>query len=439
MKKILFTCYYYDFSRFLYQVYSEYKSQVEGSSAKFICFYPSASHYFSKIEDSSIEVFSTYNINRAVNVVSGDYDVNNDYYFSYESINDHSEKIKKMAAIEHSNFIVFWKEILKDVDVVISSGDTRPQTTIMLSIAKELGIKIFYFEQGPFNTTIFDRNGVNANVSFKPNFDYSDDSFHSIVSQVKPEKYFNELNLIDKIFSYIDWLYMYPTKLTYNYIPVYSRLDGALLKKIYHKIFKKKRFSSVVNVDVNYIDSKYILLPLQLPTDAQMICHSSLFDSVQNIVEEVKHALPKGYNLVIREHPLLINGYPKAMYDFVNKNDDIIIDSFTPLDEQIKKSEIVIVNNSTSGLDAIIRMKKVIVLGDAYYKYKEICFPVNNRDELKEVVEKAINASVPEENIKSFICNLYESYLFKGHFQDREIKNAKTISEYIINEIKNKK
>ena len=56
----------------------------------------------------------------------------------------------------------------KKFDFLISSGDSRVLPSCLIHIARSYGVKIIYFEQGPFGTSIFDAIGVNANVSFQP-------------------------------------------------------------------------------------------------------------------------------------------------------------------------------------------------------------------------------------------------------------------------------
>ncbi|MGL4584737.1 MAG: hypothetical protein ACRCVU_17355, partial [Flavobacterium sp.] len=363
MKKILFTSYYYDFSRFLYHVFLDYQRIDEDCTAKFVCFYPSAYHYFRRqAKDSRIKITKLYVKPFLTRVKPEEREaiISQHYSFTYASINDSSDAIKCLSSKEYSRLKLFWERELEGVDIIVSSGDTRPQTTIMLSIAKEHGIKIFYFEQGPFNTTIIDRNGVNANVSYKPNFTYSSDSYEYVISDRKFNKYYSQLTIIDKIVSYIDWLYMYPPKCISNYIPLYTRLEGKLLDKIIGKVASKRKSKVKKNIDKAYLKDKFILLALQLPTDAQMICHSKLYDSIEDIVKSVSEVIPLGYRLVIREHPLLISGYSENVYR-VAKVSNAIIDSSTSLSEQLANAELVIVSNSTSGLDAIIKMKKVIV------------------------------------------------------------------------------
>ena len=88
--------------------------------------------------------------------------------------------------------------------------------------------------------------------------------------------------------------------------------------------------------------------------------------------------LPLGIDLVVREHPNFIGSYEKELYNFIKTNDNIIsLDNFD-LKTSINNSIIVVVNNSTVGIEAILQNKKLVVLGDCYYDKIKCVFKFEN-------------------------------------------------------------
>ena len=75
------------------------------------------------------------------------------------------------------------------IDVLISSGDSRMINRVLKQLASKKKMKIYYFEQGPFGTTIFDSRGVNANCSFRYSSEISTSLDRSSLNLEKTKKH----------------------------------------------------------------------------------------------------------------------------------------------------------------------------------------------------------------------------------------------------------
>ncbi|WP_439151668.1 capsular polysaccharide export protein, LipB/KpsS family [Winogradskyella sp.] len=306
-------------------------------------------------------------------------------------------------------------------DYIISIGDSRMCIEIGIALAKLKNITVFYIEQGPFNTTFFDNKGVNANISIREDFKTLD---------LKEDANFSSIAVINK------------TK-KYNRSPLYRGLD-----MIIKSLFEKTRFypPDLKFTDINsYTSKRWIinkehsstlhkpiyLLILQVPLDVNMICHSPFFKTHLDIVKSVYKNLPEGIDLVIREHPLYIKKYESELYDFVSKN-NILIDNLTNLDESLKTAKVVIVNNSTVGIEALLNYKTVVVLGNAFYDDKKIVLKLKSKDELKVVLESALKYQPNKINIDNFKALLFNKVLLDGTISDKNLKSSRAIADYII-------
>ena len=306
-------------------------------------------------------------------------------------------------------------------DCIISIGDSRMGIEVGLAIAKQKNIKIYYIEQGPFNTTFLDEKGVNANLSIRRDFKDMD---------LKADTELSTYSLDNKTVKY-------------NRSPLYRGLDMAI-----KALFEKTSIypPDLIKTDVNsYISKRKIknqdnlsklnkqiyLLILQIPLDVNMICHSPIFNSHLDIITYVYNNLPSGVELVIREHPLYINKYEAAMYNFITEH-NIFKDNDTSLDLAIGNAKVVIVNNSTVGIEAILKYKTVVVLGNAFYDDDKICLKLKQLDELKTILNTALN-HVPNKNyIDNFKTLLFNKVLLKGTLSDKHLTSSKSIANYIL-------
>lgn len=347
----------------------------------------------------------------------------NDFIKFHQSLNHKtSTKSLQLQALAYIDIFdaLFKKE---KPNYLITIGDSRLSIEIAVAIAKQKNIKIYYIEQGPFNKTFFDSSGANANLSIRRNFKSlinSDDLL-----------YFSEVDLKSNSEKYkrlpfyrgLDILLMTLFENTKIYPPDIKYTDINSYKSKNHRI-KIEHFSSDTKL-------KNILLILQVPSDINMIYHSPMFKSHSEIVERVYSNLPKDTKLIIREHPLYINKYEKTLYKFIAQH-HITIDCTTNIDTAIHNADVVIVNNSTVGIEAIFKYKPVVVLGNAFYDHKEICLKLKNRDDLGTLIEKALTFIPNIEAINNFNRLLFTSVLLEGSITDKDLKSSKHIANHLL-------
>ena len=163
-------------------------------------------------------------------------------------------------------------------------------------------------------------------------------------------------------------MYIYPPDLHQKKNPVYPKAikSRTTLKNQYRK------------------DNFIFLLALQDDSDVNMIYHSPYFKNSLELLKGVYNNLPKNTQLIVREHPKQKGRYHKDVYHFINEN-PIILDNKTPLSQLIDNVNVVVVNNSTVGIEALLKHKVLVVLGNTYYAFDEICLKLKNDDGLKDL------------------------------------------------------
>ncbi|MBB1339757.1 hypothetical protein [Pseudoalteromonas sp. SR44-2] len=422
MKKILITVYYYDFARYFDVIAQQLKSRIN-CDISFVCYYPSSYYFLKKYSNWDADALYEKTQGKSKTTV----DKSSHYEYTLKCRSELSG-LKQKISNEANCINEYWESKLTGYDLIISSGDSRPQTTIMLELAKEKNISVLYFEQGPFRTTILDESGVNSNITFRPDFSQETNLNMLEILNEKPlkNKFFSKITKQDKLNCYKDLLYSITPNLLMSYYPIYTQTGDSLLGRIKKKLLSKKSNNK------NYkLPSNYSLLALQVPSDAQMILNSKLYKDIFDLVFDVIKSMPKNLDLVIREHPLYVGRYDSRIYELINQSKNVTIDNATDLNKQIDNAKSIIVNNSTTGMDALIRGKSVVVLGDAYYKWGEICFPVYSKYELKEQIKKASEEKINYKYVNLFLEQFYNNYLLPGHFQDENIESDAVVSKII--------
>jgi len=144
---------------------------------------------------------------------------------------------------------------------------------------------------------------------------------------------------------------------------IYRLSNKSLKEKIKTKLF----FSSLYRSDKHesQILKAFILIPLQIPDDSQLLFHSS-FDNYDLVNAANKIAIEKGMNIVVKIHPAEENiNFIKEVFRLKEKLGFTI--SNNNIYELIEECEFIITINSSVGLLAKIIGKEVIFIGKTYF------------------------------------------------------------------------
>ncbi|EOJ7849063.1 capsular polysaccharide biosynthesis protein [Campylobacter coli] len=113
-------------------------------------------------------------------------------------------------------------------------------------------------------------------------------------------------------------------------------------------------------------NKKIILIPAQVEDDASMILGGADFDTLK-LLQSVRAANKDAF-VVFKPHPDVLSGNRKGLKDkdIILKYCDEIIENVS-IDSAINASDEVHTITSTSGFDALLRGKKVVVYGKPFY------------------------------------------------------------------------
>lgn len=350
-------------------------------------------------------------IQKARNMILQEYDL--EYVIQYHA--RLFPLVKKEILINEAiaYFLIIEKMIDRyKIDAIISSGDSRMVNRVLKELAVKKRKKIFYFEQGPFGTTILDTKGVNANCSFRFSSEVSTSLNHTSLKAENTQKFRRNplYRGLDKFFQII----LYPFNL---YPPDIYELKPQKTTKNNRPKQENTKWSS-----------GYILLILQVPFDANMVLHSPLFNSSTDILKQIVELVPNQV-IVVREHPLFKNMYENELYETIDQFENIRIDT-NNLKNSIKNSKMVVVNNSTVGIEVVKFKKKVIVLGDSYYDQLKEVVKINNIEELRYHLNNPLEIYSNSHMDLEKLC----LHFLPGHFRNKDLSFTKNIVKFLIND-----
>lgn len=449
---ILAICHTETIARYFYNLEIEINNIDSRYDFIYICSYPSA-YYFLKENGRNAIILPKYihnnikrikkdnYINKNLKIYKG-YNLEDYIYFHRMIQKDTNSNIAKLKEVA-KQYIDFFEVLFESYNInkVLVWGEGRLITDIPVEMGKRNLIDIFYYEQGPYSTIMFDKVGINYNSSFK-NMGLQDVDESSVEEKVKKfikrkkEPQYYKIKKGRYLYKVLDFIWMAPPKFFSKFLPLDTQTHEAFKDKIFeglNRVFgKPKKKGNLFDISGNNI-----FLALQVPWDAQMILHSPNFNSISEMVKEVYQSLPEGFNLIIKEHPLYIGKYEKEIYSFINEHDNIYIVNDIDLNTLFNNVELVIVNNSTLGIEALANYKKVITLGNAFYNKKGIVWHYNKSEgKLKNVINNALKSSVDKELINKFLYNLFYNYLIDDHHKNHLYKNGKYVAECILKDDK---
>ncbi len=441
--KIIAIGYYDDYARFFASIKKELKSQNNSVQFKYLTINLSGFLYwlFKEFELSTLLPYKAW-FKVLKNRREYEKKILTEYYknINLNKIINFDKKLNKLK-VEDIKLLKLqacaYIDIVNDLflkykpDRLILSDDSRLVIEVIDIIAKQNNIKTYYFEQGPFGTTIFDEKGVNANASIR-DVNLSNDYEGYNCKLEKVCKFFirtkSKKSKRNPLYRSIDYVFNFLfNKTPLNPIDLKKRTN----KKSTYIIYKKLKTTSKFNNRLFQKDNN-ILLILQVPNDVNLVNHSPLFNNHFDIVDTVYKSLPKNYNLIVREHPLYKSKYEKKLYEIILNNKNIYLDIDSNLSDTIKRSSLVVVNNSTVGVESIARFKSTIVLGDSYYDIDKICFKLKHKMELRGLIKIALNKKKDNKLIVDYLYKMCFHYLIDGHFRDDKLKSPRFIARKIL-------
>jgi len=148
----------------------------------------------------------------------------------------------------------------------------------------------------------------------------------------------------------------------------------------------------------------FVYFPLHVTDDykiTRIIPHCR--DQV-SLVEQVADALPAGYDLVLKEHPMSLGRNSIGLLRRLRRRPNVrLVRPYTSSHDLIRDSAAVAVISSTVGLEALLYDKPVLTLGDPFYAGYGVTVDVDSFAEITERVPELLRFRPDPERIVRFL------------------------------------
>ena len=123
-----------------------------------------------------------------------------------------------------------------------------------------------------------------------------------------------------------------------------------------------------------------------------------------SLVEQVADALPVGYDVVLKEHPMSVGRNSLRLLRRLRRRPNIrLVQPYTSSHELIRDSAAVAVISSTVGLEALLYEKPVLTLGDPFYAGFGVTVDVGSFAEITGRVPELLPFRPDPERIRRFL------------------------------------
>jgi hypothetical protein len=175
----------------------------------------------------------------------------------------------------------------------------------------------------------------------------------------------------------------------------------------------------------------FVYFPLHVTDDykiKRVIPHCVHQDA---LIEQVAAALPQGYDVVLKEHPMSVGRNSLAMLRKLAAIDNVrLVDPYTSSHELIRRAAGIAVISSTVGLEALMYGKPVLTLGQPFYAGYGVTLDVDTFRVLHEKVPELLSFEPDMERILRFLhAGMRRCYPGRPYLVDASDENAAALAE----------
>src|SRR5439155_1506136 len=122
------------------------------------------------------------------------------------------------------------------------------------------------------------------------------------------------------------------------------------------------------------------------------------------LIQQVAEALPQGYDLVLKEHPVSIGRNSVGMLRRLTRFPNVrLVSPWISSHELMKRSRAVAVISSTVGIEALLYAKPVLTLGQPYWSGYGVTLDVGHFREIRYALPELLRFQPDRERILQFL------------------------------------
>jgi hypothetical protein len=339
------------------------------------------------------------------------------------------------------NELKIFENILDDVkpDILITKESTRHSLEIFCEMCRKKGVKVMALSSTKIGFRSMITNGIsefeniqNGKISKIENWGDAEKYLKSYDAKKYIGKYIKEHGKSKKKFVTAIIHYLFKNnneniKTHYNYFGrTKFRVTLFMIKSIFKKKFRedyinKKLLKQIPN------KTKFVYFPLGVDMERNLLISAPFFTNQIEIIRHIAKSLPADMTLVVKETPAQISREwrPISQYKEIQEIPNVIlIHPDFPSEDIIKKTELVITVNGSSGIEALFFRKPSIIFSDTIYSFLPSVFRIKSLEDLPKIIRNALNIQVTLTEINNYVNNLEKnSFEFDWLGFSAEFKN----------------
>ncbi len=215
-----------------------------------------------------------------------------------------------------------------------------------------------------------------------------------------------------------------------------SRVGMRVAARVKHSFTERLwRQGRSLGLDAALLPERYLLVPLQVRKDSQLLLHSPLVKNdlerfltlVQNAATEVDPQL----KIVVKFHPREQLHVQRRNLQLLRRFPAIAFVSKPPMRDLLKRAAAVVTINSTVGFEAFLYDKPVVTLGRNFYTVPKLVEVVNAEHEMKDALARALSSPVRSRERREFLRYVYARFLVHGSYNDYSPASIAAVADRI--------
>ena len=333
---------------------------------------------------------------------------------------------EKLSIVEQT--CKFFENTLDEIkpDFVIMGITTLLHNHIFFKICKNRGIKILMIRPSFLAGKYIISNSIDSfeNNVYEKKFNFHNN--HELTNYLKnynstEQSKFVRDNFQSSIILYFKAILHYIFSKNSNpdtHFTYFGRTKIKVIQKMISYTLKTKIRKSFIdkNLILKIKNKKpYIYFPLQIEQERSLSLAAPSHTNQIEVIKNILKNLPKGYELYIKEHPMMIlRGWrPTSDYkEIINLPNVKLFHPNLKSDTLIRNSSLVITISSTSGIEAAFMEKPSIVFADVDYVSISSVEKMNSINELSNLINNSLEMKPNIDDLNNYL-NLVESNSFE--------------------------
>lgn len=137
---------------------------------------------------------------------------------------------------------------------------------------------------------------------------------------------------------------------------------------------------------------RFVYYPLHVPGDMALTLRSPQFLDQIAFVDYLARTVPRTHRVAIKEHPAMVGAIDaRRVLGLLERYDTVaLLPPTTNNYDVLRRADAVVTVNSKSGAEAALLGKRVLVMGDAFYRDSPLVEAVDSLDALESAVARAV-------------------------------------------------